>query len=389
MKKTTLLRNLLLVFFLIGFSSWGRADEYMVDEYEILSDLSALNEDDTYVILGYRSQDLVGSEAAAKEGYVKREVLPDTNFDYDNMSFRVVRNSSSSGHPQEFRLVSVAGKENVFMLRFLDEDKALYTTKDKSLLIKGSPDATKTAFQWSIGMSNNSPTLYIKSEETSKYIMKISVDGFTATKYSTSASYYVGVLCRKKPRTVSIGASGYMAYVTTYATDFSQTQGLTAYKVTAFSARGASMVPVTKMPAETGVVLKASQGNYTICEARSAVGPLQDNLLLHGEGITGAGTPKYVVANKAGSGVGFYRVAATDDIPEGTPYLQMPAGNDPKDFYGFIFRGDAVPTSVKAIPGEDRTSEPWFNLQGQAVSRPTRGIFVRQGKKTIKLRTEN
>ena len=54
----------------------------------------------------------------------KREVLPDTNFDYDNMSFRVVRNSSSSGHPQEFRLVSVAGKENVFMLRFLDEDKA-------------------------------------------------------------------------------------------------------------------------------------------------------------------------------------------------------------------------------------------------------------------------
>lgn len=47
----------------------------------------------------------------------------------------------------------------------------------------------------------------------------------------------------------------------------------------------------------------------------------------------------------------------------------------------YLLDVDAVETSISAIEGEHRTITPYYDLQGRKVANPTRGIYVKDGKK--------
>lgn len=378
--KAFILRILCLFLFLAASWQWAKADEYMVDEYEILDDLSALNEEDTYVVLGYNTKDLMGGTPATTAGYLKNETVP--TIDYDNKTIKVVRNSENYGSPQEFKLVK-SEEENVFMLKLADGDNCLFSETDKELLVKPRPSTATSSYQWKIGRGNNNPLLYMMNMKTSKYVVKYTTTGFTATSIPQgSSSYYFGALCRKKQRIITIGATGYAAYVTTHATDFSKTAGLAAYQVTATSSTAANLHQVALVPAETGVILKAIAGDYIVKEVFAEIEPLSDNLLKHGQRITGAGTPKYALASKS-NGVGFYRVADNVSIPYNKPYLEI-SKTESKDFLGFDFGNlEDIATTVQNISTSFQLNSPVLNLQGQLVAHPTQGIYIKNGKKIV------
>ena len=42
------------------------------------------------------------------------------------------------------------------------------------------------------------------------------------------------------------------------------------------------------------------------------------------------------------------------------------------------------PTAISEVRTDDRTDDRYYNLNGQVVTHPTQGIYIRNGKKIIK-----
>lgn len=169
----------------------------------------------------------------------------------------------------------------------------------------------------------------------------------------------------------SISAAGYATLFTDKALDFSET-GLTAY-VAVENGDDVSFEEVTTIPANTGVLLKGNQGDYTIpvtataAEATSAlVGVLVD---------TEVNAPIYVLLN-GNEGVGFYKTTAAFTVGANTAYL--PGTASARSFIGF--RNEA--TGIKALTTIELDGKV-YNMNGQRVAAPQKGLYIVNGKKTI------
>lgn len=177
-------------------------------------------------------------------------------------------------------------------------------------------------------------------------------------------------------KAVTITDAKYATYVNeSVALDFSAT-GITAYTATA----GATSVTLNeiasgKVPANTPVVLYKSDADGTpidvpVVASAEAVGA---NDLVKSTG----GTPSnaYVLAKKSGV-VGFYKWAG-GSITSGKVYLQ--ASTSAPEFLGF---GDDT-TGINEVAADKTFNGEFFNLAGQRVAQPTKGLYIVNGKKVI------
>jgi len=73
-------------------------------------------------------------------------------------------------------------------------------------------------------------------------------------------------------------------------------------------------------------------------------------------------------------------VASGVKIPAGKAYLNIPSLS--RDFVGFDFGGEA--TAIDAVESvKQPTDAAVYNLAGQRVSKPARGLYIMNGKKVI------
>ena len=88
----------------------------------------------------------------------------------------------------------------------------------------------------------------------------------------------------------------------------------------------------------------------------------------------------YVLANKTTKGVGFYRWDSSDGnaIPKGKIYLL--ATSTARSFLGFE-EGNTTSIDVRSKM-EDVRGEV-YNLNGQRVAQPTKGLYIVNGKKVV------
>jgi hypothetical protein len=93
--------------------------------------------------------------------------------------------------------------------------------------------------------------------------------------------------------------------------------------------------------------------------------------------VKGDGSTIYALANKT-NGIGFYLVATTVTIPSGKPYLVVPASAP--EYLSFT---DDV-TGINMVHGSElKVNGEYFNLAGQRVANPTKGLYIVNGKKVI------
>ena len=158
--------------------------------------------------------------------------------------------------------------------------------------------------------------------------------------------------------------------------------GLTAYVVSEINAKSAIVTEVTSAPAGTGVLLSGDEGIYVLDETDSpaAVGT---NLLQTSRGFNRAGEAPaydyYVLANKS-AGVGFYKLQNGVTIPAGKCFLAV-ANTSAPEFLGF---GGDDTTGINAVNGEGFTvNGEFYNLNGQRVAQPTKGLYIVNGKKVV------
>lgn len=185
-----------------------------------------------------------------------------------------------------------------------------------------------------------------------------------------------------------IGATEWGTYVSEYPLDFTGYTDVKAYKVTGRTSTAIVTEQLTGIvPANTPMLLNAQNGAvlYTIPVAASAGSSVGDNCLKAG---TGAAVSKdgsydrYVLVNDGGAK--FKKILSNPaTVATNRAYLQFSAGSGSRDILS-IDGGDA--TGINMVNGEGlkiNGSEVYYNLQGQRVLYPTKGLYVVNGKKVI------
>lgn len=181
---------------------------------------------------------------------------------------------------------------------------------------------------------------------------------------------------------VTITNAKYTAYVTIFDTDFTQTEGITAYKVTDATMAGATLEPIDNAPKSTAVILNSEANDYTIYRATNAVTEITDNKFLPGGSTSGNGTTIYALGNKGC--VGFYLVNTGVEVPANKGYLEITDNNPVEGIKAFIPFGDTV-TGIESITAEDDNEESTiYNIAGQRVGKGYKGIVIdKNGKKYL------
>ncbi len=201
--------------------------------------------------------------------------------------------------------------------------------------------------------------------------------------YENGATYgYYGASTVSK----TITAAGYATYCSENALDFTGT-GLTAYiaKKDEQNASKIIFVSVTKVPANTGLLLKGDAGNHTINTTTSnELDDVTNNVL---KGVTKAESKEagiFVLMNGS-KGVGFYMTTKTFTVGANTAYIpslnELAGGGGEVRFIGFNFDGET--TGVDGIATVQQNNGEVYNLQGQRVSAAKKGLYIINGKKVL------
>lgn len=176
----------------------------------------------------------------------------------------------------------------------------------------------------------------------------------------------------------SIGATGWRTLVSSKSVTFT---GAQAYIVTSCTSSEITLTPVASVKAGEPYLLKATAETCSASETDSPVAPT-GNLLRVSDNTIGNGD--YVLYN-GGEGVGFYKWTG-GSLGAGRVYLpaaQVPAGAKALTFT--FADGEALKIEDLQLNSHAQTTgnNAIFNLAGQQVAQPRKGLYIQNGKKVI------
>ena len=218
---------------------------------------------------------------------------------------------------------------------------------------------------------------------------------------------------------IKVTAAKQVPYYTSKNLDFTtmDAQGVKAYTATGYnySTGVIWLTRVKKVPAQTGILVMADgEGEYNVPTAsvqsvyeNMFVGSETAQTIYTNEEIDGVDYINYYLS-KGDAGVGFYKVTNEDGVKMGANrcYLPIPKrdaasgarGKSSENAFCQMILSDEANDDVIAIPlfADDATginvqssmfnlqsNEVYYNLQGQRVDNPGKGLYIKNGKKVI------
>ena len=191
--------------------------------------------------------------------------------------------------------------------------------------------------------------------------------------------------------TVSVPvANGYATYANhDYDLDFSTVDGLTAYTATV-DGDVVTFAKATQVPAGTGLLLKKS-GDATAFDVPviASAAAIEDNALyapttaVSGLDYDQNDYYNYILTQPAGKMVGFYR-ANNNNVAVGRAYLRISKDSGARQFTFIGLDGESETTGIKSLtPALSEGEGAIYNLRGQRVTQPAKGLYIVNGKKVI------
>ena len=182
---------------------------------------------------------------------------------------------------------------------------------------------------------------------------------------------------------VTVGEFGYRTFTSKNPLDFTTpVEGLTAYTASV-EGDNVSFTEVTgPVPAGTGLLLKANQGTYTIsvpaenpeAVANAFVGVTVETV------VNGAGI--YILYN-GDQGLGFYKTTAESfTVGANTAYLPASIGAVVGNARSFIALHNET-TGIQTAETAQPASADCYNLNGQRIAQPAKGLYIRNGQKYL------
>ena len=189
-----------------------------------------------------------------------------------------------------------------------------------------------------------------------------------------------------------VSKCGWATFCSPYKLDFSGVSGLKAHAVTGNNGTAVTMADVNIAAANNGLLLENTAGagddptffNIPVTTGDAYTG---DNFMVAGTGaavVKEDGYNKYVLVNNSGTAV-FKKITSNPaTVAANKAYLQFTTAVSPSRDILSIDGGDA--TGINMVNGEGlkiNGSEVYYNLQGQRVLYPTKGLYIVNGKKVI------
>ena len=176
----------------------------------------------------------------------------------------------------------------------------------------------------------------------------------------------------------------YITYVSPDKLDFTGATNLTAYIATSADNTNVTLKPVTKVPANTPLVLKRANetASHNVVVLTSDADDVSGNKLVAGDGVTIiGGESKFDYVLKDGT---FFR-ATVGVVAVGKAYLHL--DSDPGTTPGklsIIFDDSSETDGIKSVKNGKFAAENAYNLAGQKVGANYKGIVIVNGKKVVR-----
>lgn len=181
--------------------------------------------------------------------------------------------------------------------------------------------------------------------------------------------------------TVSVSEAGYATYATKYNVEVPNDENVKVMTVKV-NAEGTAVelndVAAGKViPANTGILVKAAQGDYNFVVTSDAGTPLDNDLKAATEAVTSDGAKYFALATLSDGKVGFAKVATGVNIPAGKAYLMVENGTAAK-FFGLDGEATGI-NSVKTVKADGA----YYTLEGVKTTKPVKGLYIHNGKKIV------
>lgn len=214
---------------------------------------------------------------------------------------------------------------------------------------------------------------------------------YTATSTDVSQGY-VEIICSTSGYLYSIGVSQYSVaitplytkttYVTTIPLDFSDIEGLKAYRASAAGSGSVTLTSVETVPVITPLVLIGTASTTYNVPVASSASPIGTNFLVAGDGTTvfDGTTYDYILYSD-----GLFYQIGSGTVAATKAYLHC--DSDPTtggSTRSLALNFEDETTGLKAIDNGQTTIEnAVYDLQGRRVVQPQKGLYIINGKKII------
>lgn len=219
---------------------------------------------------------------------------------------------------------------------------------------------------------------------------KIGLSGWTTHNekndtYSTNQSAGLDYIYIQRTgdatETVSVSDAGYATYATKYNVEVPENNDVKVMTVKV-NAEGTAVelndVAAGKViPANTGILVKAAQGDYNFVVTSKAVTTLDNDLKVDKEAVTSDGAKYFALTTLSDGKVGFAKVAKNVVIPAGKAYLMVENGS-PAKFFGL----DGEATGINSVKTA-KADGAYYTLEGVKTTKPVKGLYIHNGKKII------
>ena len=176
---------------------------------------------------------------------------------------------------------------------------------------------------------------------------------------------------------ITIGATGYKTLIS--AVSATLPAGVTAYKAVSTNAGKIQLTSVASIKAGSAYVLKGTAStDYTLTVTDTPEEPTGNILEVSDENTTNG---VYVLANGT-SGPGFYKWAG-GVLGAGRAIVPASAVTSAHDFLGFDFDGETTGVADVTNTNLTNNTNEFYNLAGQRVAKPTKGLYIMNGRKVI------
>lgn len=202
------------------------------------------------------------------------------------------------------------------------------------------------------------------------------------SSYTDNMDYVLVTKTGDATETVSVSAAGYATYATKNNVKVPEDENVEVMTVTVNDDKTSITLNKidagTVIPANTGILVKAAQGNHDFVVTSDEGTKLENNSLVAAtEPVTSDGAGYFALTQQSDGKVGFAVVANKVVIPAGKAYLSVPAAPNAK-FFGL----DGEATGINSVKTA-KADGAYYTLEGVKTTKPVKGIYIHNGKKIV------
>ena len=217
-----------------------------------------------------------------------------------------------------------------------------------------------------------------------------SVDGWTIPGWTGQSIQQtekgLGTVETNATALCTVGSAGFITFITGERIEVDEDDA--KVYIARYVEPSVILIPCSVVPSWTPVIVEATAGDHVFRSTTADPDDCSTNdlkLQWSDKEVNDENYGTIFALGMKSSVVGFYKVAKGQSVPSGKAYLVI-TEPQARDVIGFGFDDDE-PTAIEQIESSKmsvKADNQYYNLAGQRVAQPTKGIYIVNGKKVIK-----